>query len=67
MPRELEAAHFTPLPITQAHAAAVEYLPHVHRDPFDRLLIAQAIAEDLQLVTADAAFSQYAVPLILCG
>lgn len=54
--RELAA---TPLPITPAHAAAVETLPMIHRDPFDRLLIAQAQSEDLVLVTADAALREY--------
>ena len=41
------------LPVTAEHAAAVEHLPDVHRDPFDRLLVAQAVAEGALLLTAD--------------
>ncbi len=41
------------LPVTAGHAASVEHLPDVHRDPFDRLLVAQAVAEGALLLTAD--------------
>ncbi|MGY1633451.1 type II toxin-antitoxin system VapC family toxin [Geodermatophilus sp. SYSU D01186] len=47
------------LPVTAEHAAAVEHLPDVHRDPFDRLLVAQAVAEDAVLLTADARLTGY--------
>ena len=47
------------LEITLEHAAAAAALPAVHRDPFDRMLIAQAIAERLTVVTADAVFRRY--------
>jgi PIN domain nuclease of toxin-antitoxin system len=47
------------VPITSDHALAVDHLPPHHRDPFDRMLIAQARAEGLQLVTADAQVVQY--------
>lgn len=47
------------LPVTAAHAIAVTHLPAIHRDPFDRLLIAQSIAEPLVLVTNDAALARY--------
>lgn len=50
---------FMELPVTAAHAAAVARLPHHHRDPFDRLLVAQAMAEPLVLLTADAALLPY--------
>ena len=50
------------LPFTSAHVAALAELPPIHRDPFDRALIAQAIAEDLTLVTADGTIAQYAGP-----
>jgi PIN domain nuclease of toxin-antitoxin system len=50
---------FLELPITSAHAAAVFGLPDIHRDPFDRMLIAQAISEPLTLLTADALLAQY--------
>lgn len=49
----------TPLPVTAAHAAEVARLPDRHRDPFDRMLVAQAICEPLRLVTADAALAGY--------
>lgn len=49
----------TELALTWDHAARLASLPMLHRDPFDRLLIAQALAEDLILVTSDAAIAQY--------
>ena len=50
---------FLELPITSAQAAAVSGLPDIHRDPFDRMLIAQAISEPLTLLTADVLLAQY--------
>ena len=67
LPHELAARDFRPLPITVEHAAAVEHLPHHHRDPFDRILIAQAVVEGLRIVTADAQFARYDVPLLRTG
>ena len=55
---------FVELPLTVRHALAVGDLPWVHRDPFDRLLIAQARVEGLTLVTADRVISGYDVPLM---
>jgi len=52
------------LTVTAHHAAGVETLPMHHRDPFDRLLVAQAIAERLAIVTRDPVFKKYGVPLI---
>ena len=52
------------LPLTAAHGLAVEHLPLHHRDPFDRLLIAQARAEGLTLVTADKRILAYDVPTV---
>ena len=49
------------LPITAAHAAGVTGLPPIHRDPFDRLLIAQSITEPLTLLTNDALLERYRV------
>ena len=46
------------------HAWAVRQLPHHHRDPFDRLLIAQAQLERLSVVTADPAFGDYDVAVV---
>ena len=51
------------LAISSAHAAAVSQLPPIHRDPFDRLLIAQATAEGLTLVTTDAMVCRYPGPI----
>ena len=50
--------------VTWAHAAAVERLPVHHRDPFDRLLVAQGIAERLPIVTRDRVFRKYGVDVI---
>jgi PIN domain nuclease of toxin-antitoxin system len=52
------------LPITLVHAAAVEQLPWHHRDPFDRLLVAQAGVENAAIVSADEALRAYGVELI---
>ena len=52
------------LPITVAHAQAVERLPHHHRDPFDRILLAQAQVEDATIVTSDARIASYDVPVL---
>lgn len=53
------------LSITPAHAAAVGALPPHHQDPFDRLLVAQARAEPLRLVTHDAAVARYGAEILL--
>ena len=55
---------FEKLPITFSHAAGVADLPFHHRDPFDRLLIAQARDESLVLVTHDREFEAYAVEIL---
>lgn len=56
---ELATAGFQPLPITWQHTVRVRKLPMHHRDPFDRMLIAQAVSEPLHLLTHDAALSRY--------
>ena len=53
------ASGFAELPVSARHAARVVTLPQHHRDPFDRLLVAQAIHEPLHLLTADAALRRY--------
>jgi PIN domain nuclease of toxin-antitoxin system len=53
-----------PLPVTIDHAAAVEKLPWHHRDPFDRLLIAQALTEDAAIVSRDEPLSEYGVTVV---
>jgi PIN domain nuclease of toxin-antitoxin system len=55
---------FTSLPILPEQAEAAADLPDVHQDPFDRILIAQALARRLVLVTADQKIKQYAVPVL---
>src|SRR5687767_3721188 len=57
--RELTRNNFDLLPVTLAHATAVEALPHHHRDPFDRLLTVQAVLEQVTLVSEDKAFDPY--------
>ena len=59
-----EESGFLELPVTFQHAELVATLPPHHRDPFDRLLVAQALAEKLTLVTRDPAFGAYDLPLI---
>lgn len=62
--RELEHDGFVPLPIELQHAVRVADLPALHRDPFDRMLIAQAMFEGLTLVTADPHLAMYGVRLL---
>ena len=50
---------YTELPVTAEHALKVDSLPPLHKDPFDRLLLAQARAEGMHLLTADARIAQY--------
>ncbi len=56
---------FRPLAFIMAHAASAVRLPLHHKDPFDRLLIAQAICESLTLLTVDARIRAYDVPIML--
>jgi len=50
---------FVELPVTGAHAARVVQLANIHRDPFDRLLVAQSVVEPLTLLTNDALLARY--------
>ncbi len=61
----LLANGFEELAVTSVHALMVETLPPVHKDPFDRLLIAQAIHEEMLLLTSDAIVAQYEGPIRL--
>jgi PIN domain nuclease of toxin-antitoxin system len=61
---ELERTGIRPLLIDFAHANHVRRLPPWHRDPFDRLLVAQAIIEGLTLLTADTQLAAYGVPVV---
>jgi len=55
------------LNITQEHALRAGELPAHHRDPFDRMIIAQALSERMTLLTADRVLQKYKVDLIYCG
>jgi PIN domain nuclease of toxin-antitoxin system len=61
---QVQAGGFIPLPMTIAHGVAAGQLVRHHDDPFDRLLIAQALAEGLTIVTRDKRFSDYNVTLV---
>ena len=61
--RALAQSGFSELPVTGAHAARVAELPAIHRDPFDRLLVAQSLAEPMTLLTNDAILVGYG-PLV---
>ena len=67
-PHNLEAviasAGFDHLPITLSHALGIEALPGHHRDPFDRLLVAQAMLENCTLVTRDDMVKKYSVDIL---
>ena len=58
------AAGFQLLPISFEHAQAVRLLKPIHRDPFDRMLVAVSMVEGLTLVSSDSALSQYPIPVI---
>lgn len=62
---DVDASNVNWLGLSFAHAIAVETLPRHHGDPFDRLLVAQAMHEPMQLVTSDAALPQYSENVIL--
>jgi PIN domain nuclease of toxin-antitoxin system len=54
---------YTELPITSQHAVHIDILPPLHKDPFDRLLLAQALSEGITLVTSDAQVARYPAPV----
>jgi PIN domain nuclease of toxin-antitoxin system len=61
IPQQLEHNSIEILPIVLEHISAVATLPFHHRDPFDRLLLAQAMVEQLPVVSADTVFDMYAI------
>jgi PIN domain nuclease of toxin-antitoxin system len=67
VPSRMAAQRLRPLPVTHPHALAVFELPVHHRDPFDRLLVAQAKLDDLVLVTADRFLEKYSVEILWAG
>ena len=64
IPEELAANDFQLLSLDFKHVAKVETLPFHHRDPFDRLLVAQALTERLTIISADTVLSEYGVKRI---
>ena len=56
---EMRQARFTELPLQVRHARTLRVLPDLHRDPFDRMLVAQAITDDLVLITNDLRIRDY--------
>lgn len=57
--KRLDGGGIRELPIARAHALAAAALPPIHKDPFDRMLAAQAIQESLTVVTVDPVFARY--------
>ena len=64
VPERMDSMFVDPLPIAHAHALAVASLPLHHRDPFDRLLVAQARVERVPIISSDPVFARYDVELI---
>jgi PIN domain nuclease of toxin-antitoxin system len=64
LPDRLRREGVGTLPISLDHALAAAALPRPHRDPWDRIMMAQALAEQWQMVTADPVFAEYGVPVI---
>jgi PIN domain nuclease of toxin-antitoxin system len=67
IPRAMSTLALHSLHITHFHSLAAGELPRHHRDPFDRMLIAQARSETMVLLTADKAFAKYDVETLFCG
>ena len=65
LPERIRDCGFVPLPISAEHAIAAGRLPLIHRDPFDRMLVAQAQCEDLTLVTRDENCRKYGVAVLV--
>jgi PIN domain nuclease of toxin-antitoxin system len=63
--RALDDIAATSLPITLVHVARVRILPFHHRDPFDRMMIAQAMEEGMTIVTRDRRVAAYGVPVLM--
>ena len=67
VPKRLAEQRILSLPISQTHSLKVYDLPLFHRDPFDRLIIAQALVEEMTILTSDRDFAKYSTPIIWCG
>jgi PIN domain nuclease of toxin-antitoxin system len=66
VPKRLRSHGVRSLPISHIHALAAGELPRHHADPFDRMLIAQAMSEDMVLMTADPTFRKYSIDILWC-
>jgi PIN domain nuclease of toxin-antitoxin system len=64
VPTRMEILRTSPLPIEHSHALRVAVLPPHHRDPFDRVLVAQAQIENVPILTSDPVFEEYEVTVI---
>lgn len=64
LPREISTNHFSLLPVKLAHTTFVAGLPNHHHDPFDRLLISQAMLESCEMVSCDDTFYAYGITRI---
>jgi len=62
--RQIELNELIVLPISLEHVSKVSELPFHHKDPFDRLLIAQSIIEGIPMLSADSVFEQYGIRVI---
>lgn len=67
VPRKLARQGIRPLPVTLDHSLKVFNLPLYHHDPFDHLLMAQAIVEEMVILTSDRLFAKYPVEVLWCG
>lgn len=65
--RALDEGAYIELELNSRHAIEVGHLPDIHRDPFDRLLIAQARVEGLPLLTVDRVLARYGDPVVIVG
>ena len=64
LPRKLREQVITPLSIEHSHAFKVAELPRHHRDPFDRMLVAQALVEKVPIISVDARLGEYEVRIV---
>jgi PIN domain nuclease of toxin-antitoxin system len=67
VPKRLSEQGIQALPVTHIHALEIYDLPVYHSDPFDRLLIAQAMVEGMTILTSDRHFEKYDVNVVWCG
>jgi len=64
LPGKLELLEIRQLPLAFSHLDNLRNLPNIHRDPFDRVIISQAITEGMTVVTKDESFGRYPVPIL---